>query len=319
MPEAEWCVANYNIEKDTGLLEDDDSISQSTIIDIIEKIYQHEFPVSYPSTSHKQSPGVESRLDELGNKKHALQQGSLIGNMIDEEFFVKPCIVVEFGAGRGELSRYIAKTRAKQLAKDHQESRYIMVDRSSPKLKFDTKIIKDWKEVNPESNEIQPIVERIKLDITHLKLEAYPMVQTHSNCNVVAVSKHLCGCATDLTLNCLANMKHQAHSILIALCCRQLCTWDSYSRPGREFLEKYGISRQGFAVLIKLTSWAVCGKRSDMDEEEYKRKESIGLKARAIIDKGRILGLQEHKWKARVIEYVDKQVTLENHALIATR
>lgn len=262
---------------------------------------------------------MESRLEELGNKKHALQQGSLIGNMVNEQFFSKPCLVVEFGAGRGELSRYIAKSRAKQLAQDQQESRYIMVDRSSPKLKFDTKIAKDWKEVNSGLGQFQPAVERIKLDITHLKLDAYPMIQQHPNHNLVAVSKHLCGCATDLTLNCLANMNHRADGILIALCCRQLCTWDAYSKPGREFLEKYGISKQSFPVLIKLTSWAVCGKRPDMDEEEYKWKESIGLKARAIIDKGRILGLEKQNWKARVVEYVDKQITLENHALIATR
>ena len=48
---------------------------------------------------------------------------------------------------------------------------------------------------------------------------------------------------------------------VIALCCHHVCNWNSY--VGREFFTDNGISWQDFAYLCSLTSWAVCGQRSD--------------------------------------------------------
>ena len=45
---------------------------------------------------------------------------------------------------------------------------------------------------------------------------------------LVALSKHLCGCATDLALRCLANSGLPVKGLCIACCCHHRCEWNSY-------------------------------------------------------------------------------------------
>lgn len=96
--------------------------------------------------------------------------------------------------------------------------------------------------------------ERIKIDIKDLNLEAY-MESSNTLKSVVSYSKHLCGCATDLTLRCLSKIKDSA-GIVIALCCHQVCNFDMY--VNRDFLEDYDISRNEFDTLCSMSSWALC-------------------------------------------------------------
>ena len=44
----------------------------------------------------------------------------------------------------------------------------------------------------------------------------------------MALSKHLCGCATDLALRCLANSGLPVNGLSIACCCHHRCEWNSY-------------------------------------------------------------------------------------------
>ena len=88
---------------------------------------------------------------------------------------------MEFGSGRGSLSYWLCKALS-----DPRTARLVMIDRASPRHKLDTKM-KDL--------DLKEII-RIKADIADLDLRKVFSGPE----NVVAVGKHLCGAATDLTL-----------------------------------------------------------------------------------------------------------------------
>ena len=92
---------------------------------------------------------------------------------------------------------------------------------------------------------------------------------------VIAISKHLCGAATDLAINSLVNFvensvpstentdqiinnKTPLLGIMIALCCHHRCSWNTF--VGKKYLlERAGFSPDEFTLLCGLTSWATCG------------------------------------------------------------
>jgi tRNA:m4X modification enzyme len=162
------------------------------------------------------------------NIKHAHQQGSLLGHMerlkmLDDD---TTCFI-EFGAGRGELSNYL-----KLAVNDHGTHTFVLVDRTPPRNKFDSALL--------GLEEIKSLVKRHTMDIKDLVLSEVPELRRDVTATqrtipekelsttdsakegeitvaavkepeyvekkpVVAVSKHLCGGATDITLKCLAN------------------------------------------------------------------------------------------------------------------
>lgn len=260
-------------------------------------------------------------------------------------------------------------------------------------MKFDTKILKDYKEEvveldtahtsiftndkqhQREKTELEPEeerqlrklategkvhpfphVERTKIDIKDLNLNSclehmFDVDQQNasssssssssspSSLSIAAISKHLCGCATDLTLQCLANaLQHDSaqprpklQGLVIALCCRQICSYETYPLPGRQFLIDSNIvsTPKSFKLLTKMTSWAINGRRENMPSEQEsaqhhpsgystKQREHFGLLARRAIDYGRLLFLQSLGYKARLVQYVDSSVSLENVALICS-
>ena len=88
---------------------------------------------------------------------------------------------VEFGSGRGSLSYWLCRA----LPSPHSV-KLLLVDRASPRHKLDGKM----KELQLKE------MMRIRADIQDLKLSK--VFQRPED--IVAVSKHLCGAATDLTL-----------------------------------------------------------------------------------------------------------------------
>lgn len=137
---------------------------------------------------------------------------------------------VEFGAGRGELSNYL-----KIAVDDHGTATFVLVDRTPPRNKFDSALL--------GMEEIKSLVKRHTMDIKDLVLAEVPELRRDVTATqreppvkaekdtqdveeakdgeeetaaskeaeyvekkpVVAISKHLCGGATDITLKCLIN------------------------------------------------------------------------------------------------------------------
>ncbi|KAF9921095.1 tRNA:m(4)X modification enzyme TRM13 [Linnemannia zychae] len=328
---------------------------------------------------------LDERKKTVKNIKHAHQQASLLGHMKRLNMLDDPTsCYVEFGAGRGELSNYL-----KIAVDDQGTAAFVLVDRTPPRNKFDSAIL--------GLKEIKSLVKRHTIDIKDLELAKVPEVRRDVTATqreiptkalstenkdtlegeraaegkevraedpeyvekkpVVAISKHLCGGATDITLKCLTNyQKSEAeHSnlsspvkgILIALCCHQLCHY--YMYPNQEYLKEIGITPEEFVYLTRMSSWAVCVNQTKTDSaDDSKEKESgggddehaitadkeldqlgsnialdfqaremLGRQCKRLLDVGRMRYLNENGFDAELVYYVDKETSLENLALMA--
>ncbi|KAG0197817.1 hypothetical protein BGX28_008695 [Mortierella sp. GBA30] len=270
------------------------TLSQEQLMKLIKKIQElHSKYVPEIKKLVLDHPALDERKKTVKNIKHAHQQASLLGHMKRLEMLNDPTTCyVEFGAGRGELSNYL-----KIAVDDHGTATFVLVDRTPPRNKFDSAIL--------GREEIKSLVKRHTMDIKDLVLAEVPELRrdvtaiqrelpvkdissitdvkdaneaTAGNEEehrepeyvekkpVVALSKHLCGGATDITLKCLVNYqqtecKHSplpspVKGVLIALCCHQLC--QHYMYPNQAFLKQIDITPEEFVYLTRMSSWAVC-------------------------------------------------------------
>ncbi|CCH59677.1 hypothetical protein TBLA_0B08620 [Henningerozyma blattae CBS 6284] len=271
---------------------------------------------------------IDNRYVQLENektRKHAIQQSSLIQNMLDRGILQSENLLsfglIEFGCGRAEFTRYIHDSLVNNKPPSGKQH-CILIDRAPNRNKFDSKLIHMQKD-------------RLRIDIKDLKVN--PLL--HDNLPYTSVSKHLCGVATDLTLRCLLvnNNSVNPNGICIAMCCRHICNPDDYINP--DFIIEKVLSLQKdeqrklsynelFFALTKIVSWATSGKRNNEDETThftdlgYEEREEIGLIARGIIDYGRFLfvkSILDNTHNVELIRYVEKSVSLENTALLVSK
>jgi len=215
-------------------------------------------------------------VDKSAVLKHLKQQASLIGHM-DKLHLLEPnTVFMEFGAGRGKLSHWLQMA----VGNTADDVDYLLIDRANNRYKYDR---------YHRGEDQGPAFQRLNLDIEHLDLSKVPCIK-NSKQKIVAVSKHLCGAATDLTLRCLmetsinsrrkepqdASLEGNADNrenkrlkvdksegpvkgIVLALCCHHCCSWPQY--VGRPFLQNLGFTGEDFHLLCCLSSWATCGIR----------------------------------------------------------
>ncbi|EDO14797.1 hypothetical protein Kpol_1076p3 [Vanderwaltozyma polyspora DSM 70294] len=276
--------------------------------------------------------------DNIGKKYHAIQQSSLIQNMIDRNIlqFKENSLAnfIEFGCGRAELSRYVNQVVIKNSEEKIYNPHFILIDRSTNRMKFDTKMKKDALEFNQNLN--PPTITRIRIDIKDLKID--PLLQKDSK--YIAISKHLCGVATDLTLRSLTYNPDDndfLQGVCIAMCCRHVCNSNNYVNPdfvksiiGNTNTEEQLPYDQFFHALTKIAAWATSGDRPTSSDENnthftnlpYTERQELGLMARRVIDQGRCDWLQQklgESFKVELIRYVEPSISLENVALLAYR
>lgn len=129
----------------------------------------------------------------MSNTKHLDQLSSLIGHMDKNDMLKdKTACFVEFGAGKGDLSAFIKRA----VDEENGEATYLLLDRKSVRNKVDQTLL--------GRSEKKSRVQRQLMDIKDLVLAKVDCI-ADNNKKVVAVSKHLCGCATDISLKCLMN------------------------------------------------------------------------------------------------------------------
>ncbi|CAG0924984.1 unnamed protein product [Notodromas monacha] len=263
-----------------------------------------------------------------GAMKHLCQIASILGNLERLCLLSRRCTFVEFGAGRGAVSYWLSKV----ASESKKDSEVFLIDRASQRHKLDNRL-KDGDEALGSVP-----VSRIKADIEHLVLDSLldvPRLDTGSEdeTRIVAVTKHLCGAATDFALRCLANSKIKDKSVCFATCCHHRCEWKSY--VGKSVLQSYGFNASNFRVLCSLTSWLTCGSRKreekldpcsdEISQQRYAKlgftvneSEEIGRICKDIIDAGRINYLKSVGFAdANCCIYVPESVTPENVLLIA--
>ncbi|CAH1775544.1 unnamed protein product [Owenia fusiformis] len=124
--------------------------------------------------------------------KHIKQQASLLGHMEELGLLQDNIRFIEFGSGKGGLSHWA------QLALSHcKNCNFTLVDRGAVRYKLDR--------MHREENQ-GPNFERLRMDIQDLDLSRVPSIVQHAG-PLVAMSKHLCGAATDLSINCLSRIR----------------------------------------------------------------------------------------------------------------
>ncbi|OQR90398.1 tRNA guanosine-2'-O-methyltransferase [Achlya hypogyna] len=244
-----------------------------------------------------------------GALRHIQQQASILGHMEAKGLLHPSNTYMELGAGRAMLS--LALTQL------YPASPFILVDRSGTRGKADQYIA-------PESK-----CTRAKIDIRHLNLAG---MQEAVNTPVVALSKHLCGVATDLSLRALATtlppttpgaLSPHLRGLAIALCCHHACNWEDYIHPS--FLTDLGFTPAEFKVLVSLSGWATCGMGTEGDAVETvlgwsrEKRTALGRQCKRLIDMGRVEYLRSRGMEAHLVHYCEQAESLENCLLLAWR
>ena len=222
-----------------------------------------------------------------------------------------PTLFAEFGAGKGMLS--LALREALPAA------RVVLIEREGGSGKSNAdKVLR--------RSECGARFERVRIDIRDFDLAAHPLARCAATaeresevavvdaslddassldasveqrlCDVVAISKHLCGAATDLALRCLVNFRGQSlatnqserglcgaaaassaaavvaaatlswetplvRGAAIAMCCHGLCDWSTY--VNKPWLRSLGVDAATFERMKRCAAWATL-KREEGDD-----------------------------------------------------
>lgn len=292
--------------------------SEELIDEVIKVLQKYGEVAESPKEMIRSHPGLEKRLEQKDNKKHILQQSSIAGILNELQLLSTENFYVEFGCGKGDLSRSINTCIMSEIGTQPlvpSTYGFGLVDRGSNRMKVDSKIITDC-----DKNSIKAIVKRSRIDIEHLVLDKF--LESINPKSVVGISKHLCGVASDLTLKCILNLKttiSKFNGMVVAMCCRHVCEYEQLLPDSRDYLSKHGISDASmFRALKKIVTWAVCGTTTEQEVANgFKRKEELGLLARLLIDNSRVYAVNRAmpEFLTELVRYIDKSITMENHSL----
>ncbi|ODV71410.1 tRNA:m4X modification enzyme [Cyberlindnera jadinii NRRL Y-1542] len=290
-------------------------------IELVNRVVDAYEPLKLEQDEHE---GVEERMNEKQNQKHAIQQSSLISQLDKNKLLSKDIDYIEFGCGRAELSRYLLQS---VIHKDGQPTGFILIDRSPTRMKLDSKMAKDCEDRSLAA----PNIFRAKIDIKDLYIDQIISTEFPDSKGFVAVSKHLCGAATDLTIQCILNnnqLRDKFQGMIIAMCCRHCCNYSQLHPLSKGYLLSRGIDQVGFKHLMKFASWAVNGRRPEMASNDgadhpsgltIGEREQLGLRARRIIDESRRYVLQSSGFTVKLCHYVTSDVSLENTCMVVTK
>jgi hypothetical protein len=252
------------------------------------------------STQSARQDGQGSLMDEKG--KHRMQQELIFQEMMEILPTVRPLTgdfcVCEFGCGKGGLA---ARVMEEQWAWD---AKFLLVDREPRRNKKENKF----------KEEIEIV--RLRMDICDLDLGLINQqrVFTNSISEILIITKHLCGVATDLAL-LSAKRSGLKVRLCMAPCCHHACDWELF--VGRGIFKKLGIaeSAEEFAKIRSMSGWATSGRASHAKTEN-------GRLAKTAIDLARCVWIMENVSDIECVrfrEYVSNEdVTLENKIILAS-
>eukprot|EP00928_Gymnodinium_smaydae_P057495 TRINITY_DN40730_c0_g1_i1.p1 TRINITY_DN40730_c0_g1~~TRINITY_DN40730_c0_g1_i1.p1 ORF type:complete len:340 (-),score=45.76 TRINITY_DN40730_c0_g1_i1:31-1050(-) len=211
-----------------------------------------------------------------GRGKHVDQERSLVSHALRIAPAEGSRVWIDMGGGRGCLSERLLHATGGQ----------------------DTHFVVDWNpmhraRVRDAAMRARTTFRRIVADIGTVDLEA-EVAAVKSTCDshtLLAMSKHLCGCATDLAMRQIP----PRCSLLMAPCCHHLCTWESYQ--GRSFLEALGVTLEEFNVLCNFAPWASVDGDSASLDEQVQDSSALTPALQATTWKLPFLGSLEERWR----------------------
>ncbi|MCP9262974.1 Mediator of RNA polymerase II transcription subunit 31 [Dirofilaria immitis] len=220
--------------------------------------------------------------------------------------------MIEFGAGKAQLSYWMAKIAPK--------CRFLLIEKKGSRNKFDNKILMELDGV---------FLERLRCSVEHLDLSKIDFIRNVDN--IVAVCKHFCGVATDFGIRCLMNGVKSGLNIcgfVLAPCCYHKITYEQY--VGQAFLKSHGIcSSDEFAALRHISTWAVCGfpgrefgsagNSVGIHVFGFSEKKLLGRKAKAVLEFGRVIELQKFGYDVSLHRHVEEAVSPENFLIVGKK
>lgn len=310
---------NLNCGKEIEQEKEKITYTPSDIITLISKIntlYDKFYPIPIETNISCTLPkSIEycKKYSDIGAKetsvlRHIEQQCSLVENInrIYNIFETDNNLYIEMGAGKGNLSLTLTN-----ILPIENKCEYLLIDRANIRHKADSQLRKD--KIN---------FGRIRMDIKDLYLDKCPYINDSNN--IIIMSKHLCGVATDLTLTSIKNSPEvisKLQCIEIALCCHHRCIWKDYT--GINTFKEFGFDGSAFEQLTKFSSWALLDiKNPDRVGNEYslniEEKISVGRKVKRLIDYGRMKFINESLgMKCELKYYCDLSTSPENCVLLA--
>jgi len=201
---------------------------------------------------------AEKNLDELGNRsrKHLEQIGSIIHQVVELNLLHGNTCFIEMGAGRGQLSHELHA-----CLKHEANIEFVLIERDHQRYRFDA---------HHRLEHHGPKFERYRLDIRDFYLSELPSIRSSDEQKqIIVISKHLCGGATDLALRCAidgAKNTNKVQAIIIALCCHHRLMWNEY--VGKEFFYENHLTPKDFSLIRTLTSWCTSENRHRLPEEQ---------------------------------------------------
>lgn len=317
-------------------------IDKETVDRVVEKVNRlyalHRIDEKIDDLMLSHHPLLASEIShkEYGHEtvRHLIQTSTILRYLDHFKLFEDETSYVEYGAGRGQVSYWLAKA-----IDNYPKSNVLLIDRASVRHKKDNKV------------DNSHAVQRIRADIADFDIGAHSLINKSKK--IVGIGKHLCGAATDFAIRCSIHGNNAANddnggpktaAVLIAVCCHHRCDWKNL--VGKEFFIENDVSAREFAIITKMVGWAICGtgmsreKRKQVEEEhantdgnttehlateadsntshrDRHQRKAIGQKCKRLIDYARICYMQRNGFKCSLKRYVSSDITLENICLVA--
>jgi hypothetical protein len=243
-------------------------------------------------------------------------------------------LVLDIGAGKALFTRAVYEALDRQVAvvaldsrRPHQGDQF-----------YDPEPIETKAQYSADAAADAPYT-RLVADVRYLAARAIVPLKEARNGGVIAITKHLCGGATDgsLTALCAPPLDTFVGACCFAPCCHQKMRREQYCNI--PYLESLGFCKthigmrggvqdndfRNFGMLISMSKQS-----ADLEEFEYKksillkvlgikRARQLGRQTRRLLEEGRMRYLREHGFDAHLVRYCDASITGDNLAIIARR
>eukprot|EP00834_Sanchytrium_tribonematis_P000998 NODE_21_length_42443_cov_0.822808.p9 type:complete len:375 gc:universal NODE_21_length_42443_cov_0.822808:9670-10794(+) len=236
-----------------------------------------------------------------------------------EKLDISNFCVIDFGSGKAELLHHIRLEL-------HQYSNltFVAVDKQSFKFKFDRLFKFNTIDGNFKLDLMPCKFMRLKCDLKDLFISN---ITEFKKMPILGSCKHLCGEATDFSINMLLN--NSCKAFIFAPCCHHRCRIDSLLYDDDDLplqsLQNFSKAnphynldadpkiafRQIFSSLTKLSSWATLCPAADNSD-----KIASGNDAKLFIDWLRGRYIERRGFKVQHAIYCNKTVTPENRVMI---
>ena len=282
-------------------------------------------------------------------EKHSIQNEALSDLVFKTGLMDKNSentIVVEFGAGKGGLSKEINK-------ENNDKAIYVLLERSGVRFKKENK--------NEKYNSTRFKTDIIDFNLNYIdnldkivKEEKQKKLLEEKGYNIIGIAKHICGCAFDISLTSLFNYTHQERikGLVMATCCHHISRVELLNHL-YYYMDTLKMNIKEIIFLFKSTSWLfshdeirkIKEEKNQEDntnndenqiniDEKIKNKDEInnifaklnldrkyiGILAKYIIDIGRCICLMDKGFsKVLYLKYCSNSITTENNVILAIK